>query len=159
VGPSGRAVGIDLAPEMVAAARQRAGDRQQVEFAVGDVDSLGLPRGSFDVALSRWGLMFSVDRDRMFRSLRELLAPGGVLAAAVSVTEYLVPFRLASPQRYADFINEMTPPPLRKALRERFGDENDPGTWQAVAEAAMPYFDTDGWVSLPSSTLLIRAAK
>ena len=77
----------------------------------------------------------------------------------VSVTEDLVPFRLASPQRYADFMKEMTPPPLRKALRERFGDENDPGTWQAVAEAAEPYLDADGWVSLPSSTLLIRAAR
>jgi len=213
VGPSGRVVGVDLAPEMVAAARQRAGDRQQVEFAEGDFDSLGFPPGSFDVVLSRWGLMFSADRDRTFRSLHALLAPGGVLAAAVwgpeesspmmglggkvlttrlelpvpppgapgpssmsdadaasaeftaagftdvSVTEYLVPFRLASPQRYADFMKEMTPPALREALRERFGDENDPGTWQAVAEAAEPYIDADGWVSLPSSTLLIRAAK
>jgi hypothetical protein len=77
----------------------------------------------------------------------------------VSVIEYLVPFRLASPQRYADFIKEMTPSPLRKALRERFGDEDDPDTWRAVAEAAEPYVDADGWVSLPSSTLLIRAAK
>jgi enediyne biosynthesis protein CalE5 len=213
VGPSGHVVGIDLVPEMVAAARERAGDRQQVEFAEGDVDSLGFPPGSFDVVLSRWGLMFSADRDRLFRSLRDLLAPGGVLAAAVwgpeesspmmglggkvltarlelpgpppgapgpssmsdadavtaeltaagftdvSVTEYLVPFRLASPQRYADFIKEMTPPAMRKALRERFGDENDPGTWQAVADAAEPYIDADGWVSLPSSTLLMRAGK
>jgi enediyne biosynthesis protein CalE5 len=77
----------------------------------------------------------------------------------VSVTEYLVSFRLASPQRYAEFIKEMTPSPLRKALRERFGDENDPDTWQAVANAAEPYLDADGRVSLPSSTLLIRAAK
>ena len=213
VGPSGRVVGIDLAPEMVAAARERAGDRQQVEFAEGDVDALGFPPGSFDVVLSRWGLMFSADRDGMFRSLRQLLAPDGVLAAAVwgpegssplmglggkvlttrlelpvppsgapgtssmsdpevvtaelaaagftnvSVTEYLVPFRLASPKRYADFMKEMTPPALRKALRERFGDEDDPSTWQAVADAAEPYVDADGWVSLPSSTLLMRAAK
>jgi hypothetical protein len=77
----------------------------------------------------------------------------------VSVIEFLVPFRLASPQRYADFIKEMTPSPLRRALRERFGDENDPGTWQAVADAAEPYVDAVGRVSLPSSTLLIRAAK
>jgi len=53
----------------------------------------------------------------------------------------------------------MTPPAMRKALRERFGDENDPGTWQAVADAAEPYIDADGWVSLPSSTLLMRAGK
>jgi SAM-dependent methyltransferase len=213
VGPSGRVVGIDLAPEMVAAARERAGHRQQVEFAEGDLDALGFPPGSFDVVLSRWGLMFSTDRDRLFRSLHDLLAPGGVLAAAVwgpedsspmmglggkvlttrlelpvpppgapgpssmsdadavtadltaagfpevSVIEFLVPFRLASPQRYADFIKEMTPSPLRRALRERFGDENDPGTWQAVADAAEPYVDAVGRVSLPSSTLLIRAAK
>jgi enediyne biosynthesis protein CalE5 len=213
VGPSGRVVGIDLAPEMIAAARERAGDRQHVEFLEGDLDALGFPPGSFDVVLSRWGLMFSADRDKLFRSLHQLLAPAGVLAAAVwgpedsspmmglggkvlttrlelpvppagapgpssmsdadavtadlsaagfpevSVIEYLVPFRLASPQRYADFIKEMTPSPLRKALRERFGDEDDPDTWRAVAEAAEPYVDADGWVSLPSSTLLIRAAK
>ncbi|ATY12033.1 class I SAM-dependent methyltransferase [Amycolatopsis sp. AA4] len=82
-GPEGRVLGIDLAPGMVAAARKRAGGRTGIEFAEADLDALDLPPASFDVALSRWGLMFSAEPGKLFRSLRELLSPGGVLAAAV----------------------------------------------------------------------------
>ncbi|SCL71444.1 Ubiquinone/menaquinone biosynthesis C-methylase UbiE [Micromonospora citrea] len=84
VAPTGRVLGIDLAPEMVDRARRcAAGLGHPIEFAESDVEALDLPARSFDAVLSRWGLMFAVDRRRTLASLHRLLAPGGVLAAAV----------------------------------------------------------------------------
>jgi SAM-dependent methyltransferase len=83
VGPRGRVVGIDIAPEMVAVARRRADGLGNVAFRIADLESMGLPPGSFDVVLSRWGLMFACDHVAMFRGLNRALRPGGVLAAAV----------------------------------------------------------------------------
>src|SRR2546423_3480119 len=62
VGPTGRVVGVDLAPRMVEAARARAkaaGDPDHVTFVVADLedlDSAGVGEG-FDAVLSRFGLM------------------------------------------------------------------------------------------------------
>lgn len=84
VAPTGRVLGIDLAPEMVDRARRCAdGLGHPIEFIESDVESLDLPADSFDVVFSRWALMFAVDRPRVLTDLRHLLAPGGVLAAAV----------------------------------------------------------------------------
>src|SRR4051812_11484363 len=83
VGPRGRVLGVDLSPRMVAVARRRARGRPNVTFRVADVEAVDLPARSFDVVLSRWGLMFACDHLTTFRSLGRLLRPRGVLAAAV----------------------------------------------------------------------------
>lgn len=80
VGPTGRVVGVDISPSMLALARRRASG---IEFVEADVESIDLPAASFDVVLSRWGLMFAVDHVAAFRGLARLLVPGGVLAASV----------------------------------------------------------------------------
>jgi SAM-dependent methyltransferase len=83
VGPTGRVVGVDIAPAMLEIARQRAADLDNVEFVEADLEALGQPAASFDVVLSRFGLMFAVDHVAAFRALARVLVPGGVLAAAV----------------------------------------------------------------------------
>ncbi|GGM52325.1 hypothetical protein GCM10011608_41510 [Micromonospora sonchi] len=84
VATTGRVLGIDLAPEMVRRARMAAaGLDHPIDFVESDVESLDLPPHSMDAVLSRWGLMFAVDRHRMLSDLCRLLTPGGVLAAAV----------------------------------------------------------------------------
>jgi SAM-dependent methyltransferase len=83
VGPDGRVVGVDLSPTMVAAARAAAAAVPNVEFVAGAVETAGLRPRSFDVALSRWGLMFAADRLELLRAVAALVRPGGVLAAAV----------------------------------------------------------------------------
>jgi SAM-dependent methyltransferase len=83
VGPTGRVVGVDLSPAMVAAARAAARGQSNVEFVADDVERVALPPGSFDAALARWSLMFAADRVELLRAVAALLRPGGVLAAAV----------------------------------------------------------------------------
>ncbi|WP_433872612.1 class I SAM-dependent methyltransferase [Saccharopolyspora sp. CA-218241] len=83
VGPTGSVLGIDLAEKMVELAREHAGGRAGLAFEVGDVLAMDLPAGTFDVVLSRWGLMFAADRVAALRAIRRVLVPGGVLSAAV----------------------------------------------------------------------------
>lgn len=111
VGETGHVTGIDLAPEMIERARQRAGATANVEFAVGDVESMDFPAASFDVVLSRWGLMFAVDHVRAFRALGDVLAPGGVLAAAVWAAPASAPMMSLGFQVLSGRLDLAPPPP------------------------------------------------
>ena len=83
VEPDGEAVGVDIAPSMVAAAERRAADAgvASARFLTADVQTaaVGEP-GSFDAAFSRFGVMFFTDPVAAFGQIRRLLAPGGTLA-------------------------------------------------------------------------------
>jgi ubiquinone/menaquinone biosynthesis C-methylase UbiE len=83
VGPAGRVVGVDISPEMVARAGRRASHLHQLVFRVADMETVEAQPGTVDVVLSRWSLMFAVDRGAALRRAAEVLVPGGVLAAAV----------------------------------------------------------------------------
>jgi len=83
VGESGRVVGVDLSPAMVAAARRAVAGIANVEFVVGDFETVVLPDEGFDVVLSRWALPFAPDRVAALRAAAARLRPRGVLAAAV----------------------------------------------------------------------------
>jgi phosphoethanolamine N-methyltransferase len=78
--------GIDLAPEMVAIAKERAREwnaPESVQFSIGDILTTEL-REPFDVVWSRDALMHIHDKPRLFKRLHDLLAPGGYLV----VTDY-----------------------------------------------------------------------
>src|SRR3954471_14835135 len=81
-----RVTGIDLAPEMVGIARERAErspDAGAVTFLLGDI--LEVPAGeTFDVLWSRDALMHLPDKPRLFARLFELTEPGGRLV----ITDY-----------------------------------------------------------------------
>lgn len=82
VGPRGRAVGIDAAPEMIEAARQKAQRTDlDVEFKVDLIEKLSFPDNSFDAVLS--SLMMHHLPDDLKREglaeVRRVLKPGGCL--------------------------------------------------------------------------------
>jgi SAM-dependent methyltransferase len=52
---TGRVVGVDVNPAMIAVARRHGDD---IEYVFGDAASLGFDDASFDVAVSQFGLMF-----------------------------------------------------------------------------------------------------
>ena len=82
VGPTGEAVGVDIAPAMVRAAQQRAAAAgvDQARFVAGDAQVDDLGDAVFDAAYSRFGVMFFADPASAFANLRRSLRSGGMLA-------------------------------------------------------------------------------
>lgn len=77
VGESGRLVGLDVAPAMVAAATARLAGLPQAEVRVGDAAELDLPDGAFDAAVSTQAYEYVADMPRALSELRRVLRPGG----------------------------------------------------------------------------------
>lgn len=80
LGARAKCTGIDISEPMIHAARTRAGDRDlPVAFIVGDVQSFPFQPNSYDVLVSRLGVMFFDDPAAAFRNLRRATRPGGRL--------------------------------------------------------------------------------
>ena len=79
VGPTGRVLGVDLAPELLERARQKvaAAGLTHVEFRAGDAQRLDLGHQSFDVALCASALFFVPDMLAALREWHRVLKPGG----------------------------------------------------------------------------------
>jgi SAM-dependent methyltransferase len=82
VGPTGRVVGIDMTPEMLARAdanAQKAGV-QNVEFRRGYIEALPVEDASVDVVISNCVINLSPEKARVFAEAHRVLRPGGRLA-------------------------------------------------------------------------------
>jgi arsenite methyltransferase len=79
VGPTGRVLGVDLAPELLERARQKtaAAGLTQVEFREGDAERLDLGDQRFDVVLCASALFFIPDMLAALREWYRVLKPGG----------------------------------------------------------------------------------
>lgn len=84
VGPTGRVVGIDLNPGMIAVARSSpATDGAPIEWFERSALDLQLDNASFDVVLCQQGLQFFPDKMIALREMRRCLTHGGRLALSV----------------------------------------------------------------------------
>lgn len=85
VGPTGRVVGIDQAPQMLAIARERAASLglQHIDFLEMDAEAPEFPAFTYHSILCRWGLMFLPHLAATLRKFRGLLKSEGRLATAV----------------------------------------------------------------------------
>lgn len=96
VGPSGRAVGLDVAGRMLALARAKveATGLANAEVAYGDMTDL--PAGQpYDAVLCVLGIFFVDDMPAVVRSLLRATRPGGRLAVTVFGEEVFEPMRSA----------------------------------------------------------------
>ncbi len=80
--PRGHALGLDLSGPMLERARDtaRAEGVGNVGFEQGDAQVHPLPPAAFDLAVSRYGVMFFADPVAAFANLARALRPGGRLA-------------------------------------------------------------------------------
>ncbi|MEU6036297.1 methyltransferase domain-containing protein [Actinomadura sp. NPDC047616] len=78
----GQVTGVDLSGPMLRTARLAALDEQvgNVTFERGDAQVHPFPDGAFDVAISRFGVMFFADPVAAFANIRRALRPGGRVA-------------------------------------------------------------------------------
>jgi ubiquinone/menaquinone biosynthesis C-methylase UbiE len=79
VGPTGRVLGVDLSPEMLARAQQKvtAAGLTNVEFRAGDAERLDLADQRFDVVLCASALMVVPDMLAALKEWHRVLTPGG----------------------------------------------------------------------------------
>ncbi|MDX6649600.1 MAG: hypothetical protein QOJ97_1551 [Solirubrobacteraceae bacterium] len=85
IGPEGRLLTTDFAPEMVEAAKRNGEARglQNVDYRVLDAERMDLEDDSVDAVVSRWSYMLMADPAAALRETRRVLRDGGTLAFAV----------------------------------------------------------------------------
>ncbi len=107
VGPTGRAIGIDMTPEMLDLARRNAQKQgaTNVEFHHATIDRLPLPSASVDCVISNCVINLAPDKAAVFAEIRRVLRPGGRLAVSdIALKQPLPPALAASVAAYTGCI-------------------------------------------------------
>lgn len=88
VGATGRVIGVDMTPQMLAKARHNLATYQQrtglsnVEFRLGEIEALPVADATVDVVISNCVLNLSPDKQRVWREIARVLKPGGRVAVS-----------------------------------------------------------------------------
>jgi SAM-dependent methyltransferase len=135
VGPAGEVVGVEVAPETIAIATERAAAAglANVQYVRADLRDLDLDEHPFDAVVGRWVLMYQPDPVALLRRLASWVRPGGIVAFQESdLVNALRPFPDAPV--HARLRDLMTPPPERGGPEQQMG----PKLYGAFIAAGLP---------------------
>ena len=96
VGPSGRVIGVDMTPEMVAKARRNAaaGGHTNVEFRLGEIEHLPVSDASVDAIISNCVVNLVPDKRQVFADALRTLKPGGRMSVSDIVLLGDIPLKI-----------------------------------------------------------------
>lgn len=104
VGSTGKAIGLDMLPEMLQVAAVNAAEVgvTNVEWLRGDIEAIPLPDGTVDVVISNGVVNLSPRKSRVFAEVHRVLRPGGrFVAADIVVDDDLPPEIFTNPAAWA----------------------------------------------------------
>ncbi len=88
VGAEGRAIGVDMTPEMLGKARRNTASYRErtglnnVEFRLGEIEHLPVADNSVDAIISNCVINLSPDKPQVWREIARVLKPGGRVAVS-----------------------------------------------------------------------------
>jgi ubiquinone/menaquinone biosynthesis C-methylase UbiE len=111
VGESGRAIGIDMTPEMIEKARKNAAEAgaKNVEFRLGEIESMPVEDESVDWVISNCVINLAPDKDSVFREAHRVLKPGGKLLVSDIVANHLPKWLRSTISNWANCISGALP--------------------------------------------------
>ena len=97
VGPTGRAIGIDMTGDMVSLARANAknGSYENVTFYLAEIEAMPIPSASVDCVISNCVLNLCEDKDAALAEVFRILKPGGRLAISDIALKQQLPEQIA----------------------------------------------------------------
>lgn len=101
VGPTGRAIGLDIVEDMLERGRRHAAKAEVddwTEFVPGAMEDIPLPDRSVDVVISNGVLNLSARKSRALAEIYRVLGPGGRLSMADLTIEGELPPEVANDQ-------------------------------------------------------------